>query len=408
MVHGVVAHGRVRPALPYGQLGYAVLAHVVGQLFADQLGRRRHKVAQAQRLGALAASRYAVGPRRDEGYAVPALVYVGLVPAEYVAGVVTRRQQRRIVGHGRAAVVACEYYERVVVYALFAQLCAYLTHHVVHHQHEVAVAVRARFALKFGRGQYGRVRRGQREVYEEGPVRPLVYPFQRALGQLGQYLLVVKVGRGGAFAPEALTFGRGLVIGQRRGGAAVYVYVGRHVQRRGYAEVAVEAVIQRAAVYGAGIVHAVHRGKVGRLTGAGRFRPVQTQVPLAHAAGNVACAAHKVRHGAAVGLYKRLGVAAYYAALQPRAPVVAPGQYAVARRRAHRRGGVHIGAAHTAARHCVYVYRVQLGIRVKAGYVAVAHVVGQYVYDVGQLSHFECRPFGPSAALGHHILSILS
>src|SRR5262249_11776109 len=71
------------------------------------------------------------------------------------------------------------------------------------------------------------------------------------------------------------------------------------------------------------------------------------------------------------------------AALQRRAPGVAAGEDAVARRRAHGGAGVGVGEGHALLGELVEVRRGDLAFGVEAADVAVSEIVGEHVDEVG-------------------------
>ncbi|OPZ84984.1 MAG: hypothetical protein BWY76_01617 [bacterium ADurb.Bin429] len=280
------------------------------------------------------------------------------------------------VGHRRAAVVGGEDDNGVVGNARALQRRQHPAHHVVYHQAEVAVGIRAGFALELRRRQDGRVRRGQREIEKERFLRVRFDEANRPVSQRRQHVRMREIRRDGPAAIEGLAFTLLADAVGQRGDAVVFdVDIGRHVQRGADAEILVEATVAWAAGDGLRKIHILRR-----LTGT---RPLPPQVPLAKAAGGVALVAQEGGGRHAPLFNERRAVAPQHAPFQAGAPVIPPGEDAVARGRADRRCRVGVGAAHPLRRHAVEVWRVKRRLLVEAGNVAVPHVIGEDVDDIG-------------------------
>ena len=113
-------------------------------------------------------------------------------------------------------------------------------------------------------------------------------------------------------------------------------------------------------------------------------RPIPTEMPFADAGGAVAVLLRKRAEGEPVRGDERLLPEPDDALLQAAAPMVAPCEKGVTRRRAHARRGVGIGEADSLRGEPVDVRRGDFpAIRVVAGDVTVAEVVGVDQQEVG-------------------------
>lgn len=167
LLNRVLAHRVRRRISPQRQVAHAVLRAVVRERDAEIVGQRRVQVGKAYKTVARRARGNGVWPADQAGDSMAALVDVRLMAAEDIAGIVAAGAKLLEIGHGRAAVVGRQHEDRVFIQTLFNQLISNLSDHVVAHQNEVAVFIRAGAPLKFLRREDGRVRRGQREIQEE-------------------------------------------------------------------------------------------------------------------------------------------------------------------------------------------------------------------------------------------------
>jgi len=115
----------------------------------------------------------------------------------------------------------------------------------------------------------------------------------------------------------------------------------------------------------------------------GLRRPVQAQVPLADAGGGVAVPLEQRGHRQTVGFDQGLAVAAEHAFLEARPPAVAPGQEAVPRGGADRRGRVRVGEPNPLRGQSIHRRRRHFRLPTVAAGIAVPQVVGENEDDVG-------------------------
>ena len=387
LVHQVLPDLGARGVLPQGQVADAVHALGLAQLQAQIVGHGGHQVAQAHHPVTGLALGHLRRPLDQQRHPVAALIDIGLGAPENIAGVVARGQQLGIVGHGRAAVIGSVNQNRILRQAQFLQLVPDPAHHIVAVEDEVAVLVGVGLAPELGRGQNGRMGRGQGEVEEEGLVLVGGDDLQGLVGQVVQHLLVDEVRGRGAFPEEALAGSLGHMVGQCREAVVLNIDIGRHIERPADAVVVVEAVGNGRAADGLGIIHIGAGAVVQGLGEVGALGEIHAQVPLAHGGGFITGPPEQRGHSGPAGLDQRLGVAAHHLGLEPGAPVVAAGQNAVAGGRADGGGGMGVGEGHAVAGYFVEVGRLKGAVGIQAGEISIAHIVGEDIYQVGFACH---------------------
>ena len=163
----------------------------------------------------------------------------------------------------------------------------------------------------------------------------------------------------------------------------------------GQAEVIDESVMRRAVRDASAVIDPVERrlfvigGAIGR--GARQGGPAQPEMPLTDARGVIARIAQQRRDRRAVRLDEGVAVAPQHAARQPRAPGVAAGEQAVARRRAQGRGRMRVGEPQSLARQAIEVRCGNAAGGIERADVAVAQIVSQDQDDVGTGLRGGCR-----------------
>lgn len=105
-------------------------------------------------------------------------------------------------------------------------------------------------------------------------------------------------------------------------------------------------------------------------------------MPFADRRGGVAPLPEQRGDGEAAGPDQGRVEAVQHPAFQPRPPAVTSREQAIAGGRADGRGRVRVGEPHAFSRQAVDVRRGNLGLRVVAGDIAVAEIVGKDKNDV--------------------------
>ena len=238
------------------------------------------------------------------------MVRLAVTVAVHVGAVVRREDHQRVVArpdpiHGRE----------------------HLPDGIVHLRHEVAVLAESGPAAKARVRLCRLVRRGQRQVEEEGirgPRRP-VDEADRLLDQPVEHLVDDEVVGPRPGPDEVRERHRRLLVSPQSGEPVVAdVDVRGHVERRADPEVLLEAVVNRAVGDRAREVDAgVALPRVGRHRLRIEVGHLHTEVPLADGGGPVTARLKQRPQGRAVRLEHRRAVAAQHAPGEPRPPRVA-------------------------------------------------------------------------------------
>lgn len=115
-----------------------------------------------------------------------------------------------------------------------------------------------------------------------------------------------------------------------------------------------------------------------------RDAPLPTEMPLANRRRAIAVLFRESGDGQPVGRDERRAEMLDDAALQPRPPMISPGEQRVPRRRAHAGGCVPIREAHPLRREPVDLRRLDFPtLRLVALHVAITEVIGEDDEDVG-------------------------
>ncbi len=392
----MLAYGLVI-AFEQRQQAVAVLAGGVGQRGAEDVGERGHDVGLRDELAAGTAGFHGTGPAHDEGHAMPAFPRVSLVTAQRAAGMVALLFEIADADVGRAAVVAGEDDERVVGGTALIECGEHAADDGIGLHDEVGVEIEPALVLPLGIHRQWRVRRGEGHVQQEG-LRRLRLALDEGHGlvaERGKDALEHPILQSGAALAGLIGFE--VLLRQKLGRDAERAIVldeavGRPVRHVG-AEVAVEAARGRPArdrfrKHGAPGREMRWRGDGAFVVRTLRFRalqelalrrldgPVPAEMPFADDAGVVAVLLREAADGQPVRRDERIAKHADDAALQTRAPVVAPGEHRVARGRAHARGRMRIREAHALRGEPVHVRRRDLpALRIVALHVAIAEVV---------------------------------
>ena len=224
--------------------------------------------------------------------------------------------------------------------------------------------------------QHGFMRRGQRKVQKEGFVA-FRLPLNVA-GRLRQQVVEAvfhhQLGRSFAFPQKLRKWLRGL-LEQRvlRVLPVLDVNVGREIERRRNDVGEVEASRVGPVADRLAEVECAIRG----------FGETEPQVPFPDDARVIAVLPQKRSHGSPPRLDQWLAVAVEHAALEPRAPAIAPGQQAVTGGRAYRRRRMSVGEGHALGGKFVEMRSGDFRFRIQRVNVAVAHVVGEDENDIG-------------------------
>ena len=146
----------------------AVFPCALPRLHAEGISGRGEDVSETDRHLAARARLDDAGPAHEEGDAVAALPDVSRVPAPIRAQINTARLELAEQGLVRGAVVAGEDDQRVVRHAELLERAQHLSDTPVSLQEEVRIEADAALTKEGLRGSDRRVRRGHREVEEEG------------------------------------------------------------------------------------------------------------------------------------------------------------------------------------------------------------------------------------------------
>mmetsp|Transcript_39304 Transcript_39304/g.87892 ORF Transcript_39304/g.87892 Transcript_39304/m.87892 type:complete len:377 (+) Transcript_39304:110-1240(+) len=367
MVHDGLTRRRTFRAEERGQQADAVLAGVVREFGAEYFCAGRQEVGVADHVVAARAGLHPRRPAHEERYAMPAVPDVGFVAAKLGAGEVTSLFQ--VVG-AAGAVVARENDERVFGEFCVVQGGKHLADRGVGLHDEIAVLTEAALSLPLRRGHVRPVRGVQRQVDEERLARfgvggALVDDLDGLTGERGQHIDRFKARRGGTCAHPCFLRGRGLGV------TVVFDEgEGRHIERRADAKEVVEPA--RDGSVG---------DRVGELLSG---REVHAEMPFPDRGSVIAVLFEEGRRGQTVGRDQWFRVAVENAALQPRAPGVAPSEETVARGCADGGTAVGIGENHPLPRQLVEVRRFDFSAqRIKRLHVSVTKVVGQDIYYIG-------------------------
>ena len=385
-----------RPILAHqrGQEADAVLRRIRRNFRAHDLRRGRHEIREAHDVRTARAGLHFSRPAHDERHAVPALENVRLVPPEARARVVPLRAQLVEFRLRRAPVVAREDDHRVLRHARLVERREHGAQRRIHLHHEIAVRIQPALILPFRQRIDGRVRRVQREVEEKWALlfcqRP--DPAGRHARERRQHVQRLKILRRRPLPrlPAILAIRhhrecdllrrhlRHMIIFDER--------VRHHVQRRRDAEVIVEPHGIRPVRDRLREVHAPHLFRLLDVQFLDRLplvlRPIHPEMPLAHARRRVALVLQHLRHGEPPLLDQPRAQPAEHAALELRAPVVAPRDHAVARRRADGGRRVRIRKFHPERGEPVHVRRRDFSVRIEALHIADAQIVRENKDDV--------------------------
>ena len=346
-----------------GEKTHAVLAAVGRGLGAEQFRAGGEEVIQADGAVVRGSRLDARRPTREERHAVAALPEFHFVAPVLSAGEVTSLGEFFDVRPlGGAAVVGCENNERVLALAVFFKSGEDLSDRVIVLHHEIGVVIQPAFALPFLTRNDGFMGRTVSEVEEKRRVLLL-----RTLVEIGD-----------GFPRQAREHVDGGVVLDHR----VALDHALHVSGMVETVEGVEATGQRAV----GDFRADRGGALGKIFSGSRVGVEEVEMPLAEDGRVVAMGFQKSRHRGAIRGDQVRCEALDHPFLMGGAPRVAPGQEAVACRRANRRCGVGIGKDHARLGERIEVRRRNFpALRIEALHIPVTKVIAEKDDDVRRL-----------------------
>ena len=125
-------------------------------------------------------------------------------------------------------------------------------------------------------------------------------------------------------------------------------------------------------------------------------------MPFPHACGVIAGLTKQPGNGKTPVFDQCWIIPTGHALFETRAPAITTGKNGVAARRAHRRGRVHVGEAHSCAREPIDIGRSGAGMRVEYRRVSPAHIVRQNEHEIRLLLSSQLRQRGCARGQAAH------